>query len=89
MTGPGESSKAIGAHAPRRVDAGGGNRGYKCQIREQFRAGRGPAIVAVAASILTTVYHMIDDRTNYQGPGGNHFERRCADRQKTRWSNVW
>ena len=54
-----------------------------------FQAGRGPAIVAVAASILTAIYHMIEDGTTYQGLGGNHFERRCADRQKTRWSNVW
>ena len=37
-------------------------------VSSSFRAGRGPAIVAVAAFILTTVYHMIEDRTTYQGP---------------------
>ncbi len=37
-------------------------------VSNSFRAGRGPAIVAVAAFILTAVYHMIEDRTTYQGP---------------------
>jgi hypothetical protein len=37
-------------------------------VSSSFRAGRGPAIVAVAAFILTTVHHMIEDRTTYQGP---------------------
>jgi hypothetical protein len=42
------------------------------------------AIIAVAASILTSVYHMLKDGTMYQDLGADHFNRRSTDRQKTR-----
>jgi transposase len=50
----------------------------------RLKARRGPkkAIVAVAASILTTIYHMLKDGTTYQDLGGDHFARRSTDQQK-------
>jgi transposase len=56
-------------------------------LRAQFyhvKARRGPkkAIIAVAASILTAVYHMLKDGKTYQDLGPNHFQRRNKDQQK-------
>jgi transposase len=50
-------------------------------LQAQFRrlvARRGPqkAICAVAASILTAVYHMLKDGTAYEDLGPDHFNRR-------------
>ena len=44
----------------------------------RLKARRGPkkAVVAVAASILTTAYHMLADGTCYQDLGADHFARR-------------
>jgi transposase len=44
----------------------------------RLRSRRGPqkAICAVAASILTAVYHMLKDGTLYQDLGADHFIRR-------------
>jgi transposase len=52
----------------------------------RIRARRGPkkAIVAVAASILTAIYHMLKDGTMYQDLGPNHFDAHAKERQKTR-----
>jgi len=52
----------------------------------RIRARRGPkkAIVAVAASILTAIYHMLKDGTFYQDLGPNHFDPRTKERQKNR-----
>jgi transposase len=52
----------------------------------RIKARRGPkkAIMAVAASILTAIYHMLKDGTMYQDLGYNHFNRRSTDQQKTR-----
>ena len=52
----------------------------------RIRARRGPkkAILAVAASILTAIYHMLKDGTLYQDPGPNHFDARTKERQKNR-----
>jgi transposase len=52
----------------------------------RIRARRGPrkAIMAVAASMLTAVYHMLKDGTMYQDLGRDHFDRRSTDQQKTR-----
>jgi transposase len=52
----------------------------------RIRARRGPkkAIVAVAASILTAIYHMLKDGTMYQDLGPNHFDARNKERQKNR-----
>ena len=52
----------------------------------RIRARRGPkkAILAVAASILTAVYHMLKDGTFYRDLGPNHFDPRTKERQKNR-----
>jgi transposase len=52
----------------------------------RIRARRGvkKAIVAVAASILTAIYHMLKDGTMYQDLGPNHFDARTKERQKNR-----
>jgi len=52
----------------------------------RIKARRGPkkAIMAVAASILTAIYHMLKDGTTYQDLGSNHFNRRSTDQQKNR-----
>ena len=40
--------------------------------------------MAVAASILTAIYHMLNDGTMYKDLGRNHFDRRSTDKQKQR-----
>jgi transposase len=52
----------------------------------RIKAQRGPkkAIVAVAASILTAIYHMLKDGTLYHELGPNHFHARDKERQKNR-----
>ena len=52
----------------------------------RIKARRGPkkAIMAVAASILTAIYHMLKDGTMYRDLGRNHFDRRSTDQQKNR-----
>lgn len=45
-------------------------------FRLQSRRGPQKAICAVAASILTAVYHMLKDGTFYQDLGPEHFHRR-------------
>jgi transposase len=52
----------------------------------RIKARRGPkkAIMAVVASILTAIYHMLKDGTMYQDLGSDHFKRRSTDQQKKR-----
>ena len=38
--------------------------------------------MAVAASILTAAYHMLEEGKTYQDLGPNHFQRRNKDQQK-------
>jgi transposase len=52
--------------------------------RIRSRRGVKKAIVAVAASILTAIYHMLKDGTMYKDLGSHHFDRRTKDRQKNR-----
>ena len=40
--------------------------------------------MAVVASILTAIYHMLKDGTMYHDLGRDHFDRRSADQQKKR-----
>ena len=49
----------------------------------RLRQRRGPkkAICAVAASILTAIYHMLRDGTLYQDLGSQHFHRRSPEAQ--------
>jgi transposase len=53
---------------------------YKAQFY-RLSARRGPqkAICAVAASILTAIYHMLRDGAEHQDLGLNHFDRRPAE----------
>ena len=58
-------------------------------LKSQFlriKARRGPkkAIMAVAASILTAIYHMLKDGTLYQDLGSNHFQNRSKGQQTKR-----
>jgi len=52
----------------------------------RLRSRRGPkkAVIAVAASMLTSVYHMLKNGTFYEDMGGDYFERRDHDRTKRR-----
>jgi transposase len=59
---------------------------YVQAFYHRIKARRGPtkAIMAVAASLLTAIYHMLKDGTMYHDLGPQHFDRHSADRQKTR-----
>ena len=52
----------------------------------RLKARRGPkkAIMAVAASILTAIYHMLKHGTLYQDLGSNHFQNRSKGQQTKR-----
>jgi transposase len=55
-----------------------------CYYQAQFyrlRGRRGPkkAICAVAASMLTAIYHMLKDGTQHQDLGADYFDRRSKD----------
>jgi len=52
--------------------------------RLRSRRGAKKAIGAVAASILTAVYHMLTDGTFYQDLGHDHFDRRAKTAQTNR-----
>jgi transposase len=58
---------------------------FQAQFR-RLRARRGAkkAICAVAASILTTAYHMLKDGTVYHDLGPDHFDRRARTVQTRR-----
>jgi transposase len=53
---------------------------YKAQFN-RLRGKHGPkkAICAVAASMLTAIYHMLKDGTEHQDLGADHFDRRSTD----------
>jgi transposase len=40
--------------------------------------------MAVVASILTAIYHMLKDGTMYHDLGSDHFKRYSTDQQKNR-----
>ena len=52
---------------------------YKAQF-SRLRGKHGPkkAICAVAASMLTAIYHMLKDGTEHQDLGADHFDRRSS-----------
>jgi len=53
---------------------------YKAQFnRLRGRHGAKKAICAVAASMLTAIYHMLKDGTEHQDLGPNHFDRRSTE----------
>jgi transposase len=53
---------------------------FKAQFH-RLTSRRGPqkAICAVAASLLTAIYHMLKNGTSYQDLGADHFDRRPAE----------
>jgi transposase len=53
-------------------------------LRLKSRRGPQKAICAVAASILTAIYHMLKDGTLYHDLGSDHFHRRSKTTQTTR-----
>ena len=53
-------------------------------FRIRARRGNKKAILAVAASMLTAIYHMLKDGTMYQDLGRNYFDRRSTAQQKKR-----
>lgn len=55
--------------------------------RIKARAGAKKAAIAVAASILTTAYHMLKDGTFYQDLGADHFARRDPARAAQKLAN--
>ncbi|MEA2668626.1 MAG: transposase, partial [Chloroflexota bacterium] len=65
------SSSAPGRPSARRTAT------YRAQFHQLSRR-RGPqkAICAVAAAILTAIYHMLKDGTVHHDLGANHFDRR-------------
>ena len=52
--------------------------------RLRARRGAKKAIAAVAASILTAIYHMLTNGTLYQDLGADHFDRRGKTAQTKR-----
>jgi transposase len=53
---------------------------YRAQFhRLSGRRGPQKAICAVAAAILTAIYHMLKDGTAHHDLGANHFDRRPAE----------
>jgi transposase len=58
---------------------------YRAQFyRLQSRRGPQKAICAVAASILTAVYHMLKDGTEHQDLGAQYFDRRSTQQKADR-----
>jgi transposase len=53
---------------------------FKAQFH-RLASGRGPkkAVCAVAASMLTTIYHMLKNGTHFEDLGADHFDRRSKD----------
>jgi len=58
---------------------------YKAQFN-RLPSLRGPkkAICAVAASMLTAIYHMLRDGTEHHDLGAGHFDRRSAETKARR-----
>src|SRR5271168_798379 len=53
---------------------------YRAQFnRLKARGGAKKAICAVAASMLTAIYHMLTHGVQHQDLGANHFDRRASD----------
>jgi len=50
-------------------------------LRLRSRRGAKKAVCAVAASILTAIYHMLKNGTLYQDLGTSYFDNRAKDKQ--------
>ena len=56
-------------------------------LRLRSRRGANKSVCAVAASILTAIYHMLKNGTVYQDPGKGYFANRAKDKQAMRLLN--
>ena len=56
-------------------------------LRLRSRRGSKKAVCAVAASILTAAYHMLQNGTFYEDLGSNHFDQRAKGKQVLRLVN--
>src|SRR5262245_19213380 len=56
-------------------------------LRLRARCGPKKAVIAVAASLLTTAYHMLSDGTCYQDLGADHFTRHNPARTAAKLAN--
>jgi hypothetical protein len=56
-------------------------------LRIRSRRGANKAICAVAASMLTAIYHMLKNGTFYHDLGPNHFDNRAKGKQVLRLVN--
>jgi len=56
-------------------------------VRIRARRGNQKAICAVAASILTSVYHMLKAGTFYEDPGPDYFDKHNKDQQANKLVN--
>ena len=62
--------------------------GFNAQYyRLAGRRGPKKAVCAVAASLLTTIYHMLKDGTQFQDLGADHFDRRSKEVRAKRLIN--
>jgi len=52
--------------------------------RLRSRRGAKKAIIAVAASMLTAIFHMLTDGTDYHDLGHDHFDQRAKEQQTRR-----
>jgi len=53
---------------------------YRAQFhRLKARGGAKKAICAVAASMLTAIYHMLKDGVEHHDLGANHFDQRSTE----------
>jgi transposase len=55
--------------------------------RLRSRRGARKAVCAVAASLLTTIYHMLKNGACYQDLGANHFDQRAKTKHVQRLVN--
>ena len=62
------------------------NNSYYAAQFHRLKSRRGPqkAICAVAASILTAVYHMLNDGTSHHDLGADYFDRRLPEAKARR-----
>jgi len=48
------------------------------------RMGKKKALVAVGHSILVIAYHVLDNKRSYQELGGDYFDKRYAEKRRTK-----
>ena len=85
--GPPACAKAPRGSRPCSSNAATRKKGSYLQAQfYRLRSRRGPkkALCAVAASMLTAIYHMLKDGTGYQDLGADHFDHRSTEARARR-----